>query len=262
MSYSVLFRQFPLDHLDALAPVVAQTYGVTDYDARMKIRRGWGFLERDVTGEDAHRIVAAIADCAGGCFAVDNAQLRQLSDSKVMTGIAMTPLGFTPRLQSPQDEVRLVEWSEVAVLAAGGFSEEFIRREARGDEKRAGKMMMGLGVFMVTGIPLGMFGGKKKEEKKPVTSNRLVTFGRVIASEGEQFAFSVDHFDFSGLGERKLMNTAANYRVFFEELSQRTSAKLNFGARFVLHKRSLTLANYTCLNDFETELLWMHNVTG
>ena len=40
MSYSVLFRQFPLDHLDALAPIVRQVYGITDFDARAKIRRG------------------------------------------------------------------------------------------------------------------------------------------------------------------------------------------------------------------------------
>ena len=49
VSQSVLFRQFPLDHLDALAPVVAQAYGLNDYDARSKIRKGWGFLERDAT---------------------------------------------------------------------------------------------------------------------------------------------------------------------------------------------------------------------
>ena len=53
MSYSVLFRQPPVDQFDALAPAVRQAYGITDFDARAKIRRGWGFLERNATAEDA-----------------------------------------------------------------------------------------------------------------------------------------------------------------------------------------------------------------
>lgn len=260
VSHSVLFRQFPLDELDALAPVVAHAYGVTDYDARMKIRRGWGFLERDVTEEDAQRIVAAVGDCAGGCFTLHNARMQDLAEPKVMTGLAIAPNGFTPQLQSPQDKARLVEWSQVSIVAAGGFSEEFVRREAGGDEKKMGKMMAGLGVFMVTGIPMGLFGGGKKKDAQPVKSNRLLTFGRIVTTAGEQFAFSSDHFDFSGLGDKKQMNTAANFRTLFAELSQLTPAKLNFGARFVLNKQSLTLANYTGLHDCETELLWMHNV--
>ena len=43
------------------------------------------------------------------------------------------------------------------------------------------------------------------------------------------------------------------------ELAGLTSAKLNFGARLLLEKRSLTFANYA-LHDFETELLWLVNV--
>src|SRR5580693_9802426 len=76
VSQSVLFRQFPLDHLDALAPVVAQVYGLNDYDARTKIRKGWGFLERDASKEDALRIVEGVGDHAGGVVCIDNTVLR------------------------------------------------------------------------------------------------------------------------------------------------------------------------------------------
>src|SRR5579863_443788 len=60
VNYSVLFRQFPLDHLDALAPIVARTSGITDFDARTKIRKGWGFLDRNATEEQARRVVEAL----------------------------------------------------------------------------------------------------------------------------------------------------------------------------------------------------------
>ena len=49
-------------------------------------------------------------------------------------------------------------------------------------------MMMGLGVFLVTGIPTGIFGGKKKKDAKLVKSSRVITFGRIVTTVGEQFA--------------------------------------------------------------------------
>jgi len=256
-----LFREFPLDHLDALAPVVAQVYGVTDFDARTRIRKGWGFLEREATEDEARRIVGAIGDLAGGTVGIDNAALLTPAEPKVMTGAEPAENGVTLHLQSLQDPTRVIEWSEVGVVAAGGFTEEVIVREAGGNEQKMGKMMIGLGVFLVTGMPVGMFGGRrKKKEITPVKSNQMITFGRVVVRSGEQFAFSPDHFDFSGLGEKKQMNAAGNFRTFFGEWARRTPARLNFGARLLLENRSLTFANYTCLHDFETELLWLLNV--
>ncbi len=261
VSYSVLFRRFPLEQLDALAPVVAQTFGVTDFDARTKIRKGWGFLEREATEEDARQIVEVIGEWAGGAVAIDNAQLQAPAEPKVMTGFEPAEEDVTLRLQSPQDPARRVDWSDVGVVAAGGFSEEVIHRESGGDEKKMGKMMLGLGVFLVTGVPVGIFGGgKKKKDAQPVKSSRTITFGRIVTRSGEQFAFSPDHFDFSGLGEKKQMNAGANFRVLLGEFARLTPAQLNFGARLLLDNRSLTFANYTSLHDFETELLWLMNV--
>ena len=261
VSYSILFRQFPLDQLDALVPVVRQVYGINDFDARMKVRRGWGFLERNVTEEEAQRIVAAMGDCAGGVIAIDNAQLRAPTEPKVMTALEIAPNGFTPQWQSPQEPTRLIAWSEVGIVAAGGFSVETLRHESGGDEKKIGKMLMGLGVFAVTGVPIGIFGGrKKKKETKPVQSSHLITFGRIVTIAGEQFVFNLDHFDFSGLGAKRQLNTAANFRVLLGELARLTTARLNRGARLLLQNQSISFANYSNLHDFETELLWMVNV--
>ncbi|HUJ11497.1 MAG TPA: hypothetical protein VL171_15900 [Verrucomicrobiae bacterium] len=262
VSYSILFRQNPLDQLDALAPVVTQVFGGTDYDARSRLRRGWGFLERNATEEDARTASEAIGDLAGGVTVIDNAQLRTPADPQVMKAFEFAPTGISLQLQSPQKPECLVEWADVDIVAAGSFLEEVIRRESRGDEQTTGKLMMGLGIFMVTGIPMGIFGGgkKKKKETKPVKSSRVITFGRIVSKSGAQFAFSPDHFDFSGLGDQKQMNAAANLRLFLAELAQRTSAKLNVGTRLLLGNRSLTFANYTGLQDFETELLWLMNV--
>ena len=262
VSQAILFRQFPLDQLDALAPVVAQVYGLNDYDARSKIRKGWGFLEREAREEDAQRIVEGMGDCAGGVLAIDGAALRAPAAPQVTTGVEFAPNGFTLRLQSPKDPTRFLEWTQVEVVSAGQFSEEIIKRASGGDEQKMGTMMLGMGVVLVTGIPPGLLGGggkKKKKDAKPEKTTRTITFGRIVTTGGEQFAFSPEHFDFSCLGAKKQLNTAANFRVLLGELASLTSAKVNLGARLLLDNRSLTYANYTGPHDFETELLWLLN---
>lgn len=265
VNYSVLFRQFPLDHLEALAPVVAQAYGVPDYDARTKIRKGWGFLDRDATEEQARQLVAAIGDLAGGVVIINNEQLRSLSNPKVITGCEFGETDVTLRLQSTREPPRVIAWSDIGIVAAGRFSEEIIQHEAGGDKEKMAGMMIGLGVFMVTGIPPGMFGGgkkKKKKEEKPVKSVRVITFARIVTTGGEQFAFTPDHFDFAGLAEKKQINATGNYRVLLGELAGHSTAQVNLGARLLLGNKSLTFANYTGLHDFETELLWLHNTAA
>src|ERR1039458_7447805 len=235
VSQAILFRQFPLDQLDALAPVVAQVYGLNDYDARSKIRKGWGFLEREVREEDAQRIVEGMGDCAGGVLAIDGTALRAPAPPQVTTGVEFAPNGFTLRLQSPKDPTRFLEWTQVEVVSAGQFSEEIIKRASGGDEKKIGTMMLGMGVFLVTGIPPGLLGGgkKKKKDAKPEKTTRTITFGRIVTTGGEQFAFSPEHFDYSGLADKKQLNTAANFRVLLAELASLTSAKVNLGARLL-----------------------------
>ncbi|MEI6083946.1 MAG: hypothetical protein WCS70_06555 [Verrucomicrobiota bacterium] len=247
MSYSVLFCESPVARLDTLAPIVRQVCGIPDYDARAKIRRGWGFLERDVTREEAERLAGAIA----GCVAVEN--LRQPPDPRVMKGMEFTDTGIVP------DGAKLIDWADLRIVAACAISEEIVRREAGGKETSTGEMLIGLGVFMATGIPPGLFGGKKVE-KQAVKAKRWLTFGRLVTRQGEQFAFSLDHFNFAGLGDKKQLQAIANFRVFIAELQQRSPARLNYGAQLMLANQAVSLANYTSLMDFETELLWLFNV--
>jgi hypothetical protein len=252
----VLFREFPMNRLDALAPIVRQAYDITDFDARSKIRKGWGFLERNVAEDEARDLSAALGDAVA---VIDNAGLKSLGEPITMTGFTAEPEGVVPLWQSLQEPRRLISWSDVAIIAAGGFAEEVIRRDTGGKERSTGKMLMGLGVLLVTGMPVGLFGGKDKKQVKPVRSTQFITFGCMVTMAGEHFAFNLDHFDFAGLGANKQLNTAANFRTLLAEWKRLSPARLNMGAQFVLANKSLTLSNYQGLHDFETELFWMLN---
>jgi hypothetical protein len=119
--------------------------------------------------------------------------------------------------------------------------------------------MIGLGIFLVTGIPVGIFGGGRKAEAKPAKSIKLISFGQMITSQNESFFFNPEHFDFSGLDAAKEVNATRNYRTFVALLAARSRARLNLGGRCILARQSLSAANYQSLHDFETELLWMLN---
>jgi hypothetical protein len=259
MSVAVLFQQFPLDDLERVTAAVSAARQIPVFDAATKIHRGWGFLERQISEEDAHEHVRSLAGQGVPTVAIAETDLRTVPDSQVMVGFDADDRGFSPRLQTPGQPTNLVPWTEIAIVAAGGFSEEIIQRDAgaRTEKSGAGRMLK-LGVFLATGIPVGLF-GNKKQAVAPKRTTHLVTFGQIITTAGDSFFFDPDRFDFSGLGPLTQLNRSANFHALIAELARRTSARLNLGARFVLERKSLTLANYQSVHDFETELTWMLN---
>jgi hypothetical protein len=261
MSVAVLFQQFPMDDLERVTAAVSEARQIPSFDAASSIHRGWGFLDRQVSEEDAHELVRALAEQGVAATAIADADLRAVPDSQVMVGFDMNDHGMSPRLQTPGQPTILIPWTEIAIVAAGGFSEEVIQRDAGASAKTSGAgQMLKLGVFLATGIPVGLFGGKEKAAA-PKKTTHLVTFGQIITTAGDSFFFDANRFDFSGLGPLKQLNWSANFHTLITELARRTSARLNLGARFVLERKSLMLANYHSVHDFETELTWMLNTS-
>jgi hypothetical protein len=259
VNYSVLLKDSVADHLDKVGPAVAAVYQMAPIDANTRLRKGWGFLERDVPQEEARQIVESLASHGVQAVAIPNAELREATEPKVILGFQADADGFTPLFQSPQETAQLINWHDVAIVAAGGFAEEVIRRDVAPKSSGTAKMI-GIGVLLVTGIPTrGMFGGKKRKQGKPTKTSHFINFGEVITTDGQALFFNPDHFDFSGLGEKKQLNASLNYRTLIAEFARLTSARINLGARYLLEHKSLTLANYHGLKDFETELLWMIN---
>jgi hypothetical protein len=259
MNAAVLFQQFPLDDLEKVTTAVSAARQIPAFDAAARIHRGWGFLERQVSEEEARDIVRSLAEQGVAAVALAETDLRAVPDSQVMIGFDMDDRGLSPRLQTPGQPTNLVPWTEIAIVAAGGFSEEVIQRDAGASAKTSGAaQMLKLGVFLATGIPVGLF-GNKKQSAAPKKTTHVVIFGQIITTAGDSFFFDPDRFDFSGLGALKQLSRAANFHTLIAELARRTPAQLNLGARFVLDHRSLTLANYHSLHDFETELTWMLN---
>jgi hypothetical protein len=261
VSHSILFREFPLDKLDAISDAVAGLYKIPAYDARTKVRHGWGFLERDLPGEEAQRISNALTGLGIAAVTVPTAALIHPPRPEVMVGFQPEPEGFIPQLQSPKARPHPIAWSDVSILAAGGFTEEIVRRDTANAGKSGKEQLIGLGKFLVTGIPSGLFGSKKKEPTS-VKTNRLITFAQILTVQGESFHMDPEHFDFTGLGKRKQVNASLNFRTLIAEFARLTTARLNLGARHVLGNQSMTLANYHSLRDFETELLWLVNTSA
>jgi hypothetical protein len=260
VNYSVLFQEFPVEHLEAVSAAVSRVYRIPPFDARAKVRRGWGFLERDVSAAEAQLVCNALAEQGVAAFVVANDALRKPSAPQAMTGFEPTAEGFVPQLPSPAAP-RSFAWSEIVLVAAGAFTEEVVRRDTAGHEPGGGAQLIGIGLFLMTGmVTRGLFGGSKpsKEEKKAKT-NRTISFGQLVTAGGDFLCFDPEHFDFSGLGGRKQVNASLNFRLLVSDFARLSAARTNLGARCVLGNQSLSLAGYQGVKDFETEMLWLLN---
>ena len=139
VGYSILFRQFPLDQLDALAPVVAEIYGINDYDARTKIRKGWGFLERDASKEEALRIVEGVGDYAGGVVCIDEHRAPHVwAGTPRDHGCRVRANGLTLRLQSPKNPPVSLNGQRWHGLRGPVFGGDHHTRIGRGRTENAG----------------------------------------------------------------------------------------------------------------------------
>lgn len=261
MSCSVLFQEFPVDHLEVVSAAVSRVYRIPPFDARSKVRRGWGFLERDVSAAEAQHVCNALAEEGVVAAVVPNDSLRKPSAPQAMAGFEPTDAGFVPQLPSLTAPPRSLAWNEIAIVAAGAFTEEVVRRDTAGREPGAGAQLVGVGLFLMTGMATrGLFGGSKpSKEEKQVKTNRTITFGQLVTAGGEFLCFDPEHFDFSGLGAQKLVNASLNFRLLVSEFARLSSARTNLGARCVLGNQSLSLAGYQSLKDFEAEMLWLLN---
>lgn len=258
MNCAVLLPDFDVANLDRLAQPVAVGCGWLPMDAAARLRRGWGFLGRDLTEDAARTLVDGLTAHGVRAVAMAETDLRQPQKPLVIVGFAAEPAVFVPRLQAPDAAPAAVRWEDLVVVAVAGFPEEVIRG-ATGAGGQTGPSMLGLGVFLATGIPVGIFHGRKPKETKPVKTTRLAQVGQIITRTGQSFLFSPDRFDFAGLGAQKQLNAGLNLRALISALAARSGARLNLGARYLRENKSLTLAGYHGVQDFETELLWMLN---
>jgi len=259
VTWSVLFQQFPLANLERVTAAVSAVCGIPAFDAATKVRRGWGFLEWGIPETEARQAAERLDARGVATVVIDDDALRPVPDSQVMIGFEASEDGLLPRVSNPRVTGQRIPWAAVSIVAAGGFTEEVLQRESTGKTGRSGAARLaGLGVFLVTGIPVGLF-GRRQEAPQPRKKTQLVTFAQIVTSGGESFFLNPEHFDFSGLGPLKQVNASLNFRVLLAELVRRSGAAINHGARFLLERKSLTLANYQSVGDFETELAWMLN---
>lgn len=257
MNYSILFKEFPLDDLETIAGIISQIYQITLFDARTKIRKGWGFLEHNATEERAQRMTHLFAEHNIAVLAIPTRSLHSLRSPKMMVGFKPDAGGFVPHLQQKEGPSLYIAWQDVLILAAGGFNEEVIRLEMD-PRKSCMSSILEVGVFMVVGLPLRF--SDKRKTTKAIKTNRFISFGEIVTRQGDALYFNPDRFDFSGLGDQKQFNVALNYRMIFSEFSRLCPVSFNWGARFLLNDMPLSMASYLRTKDFETELRWLFNV--
>jgi hypothetical protein len=122
--------------------------------------------------------------------------------------------------------------------------------------------MIGLGVMMVTGIPMGM--GKGKDVKKITQETELYLHLDVFIEEAgvlRRLHVNANQFNFSSLGNVQLTGGLVNFRLLLQTLDRHAGSVVrNRGFWGFLSNRPLSGLGYETRADYEKELRWLLSI--
>jgi hypothetical protein len=256
--FSVLLAKPELPPADKVAQVLASFKGETAFDARQRAKHTWGFLWEYLDQAEAERL-AGLSTAAGlEARAVPMDRVARLPPGPPVHWLRAAPEGIFYTTGSDTAE-KACPWDQVRLVAAAGLKEQisFTKtvKEGPSDKER----MIGLGITMITGIPVGM--GKSKEVKKTVQTTELFLHMDVFI-QGPQgpvrLPVNAEQFNYSALGEARANNVFGNFRLLLQHVDSHAGSVLrNKGARTLMAGQPVTAAGYEGRADYEKEARWL-----
>jgi hypothetical protein len=254
----VLLATPEMPAMDIVAGVIAKFTGGVLFDARQKARRMWGFLGENLSPEEAQRLVGLAAEAGLAARAVPADAVPPLPEGVPVHGICPFPEGMEVAI-GPTKVRRLIPWEPVRLVAAAPLKETTTTVRTVKEGPTPQQRAVGIGIMMVTGLPVGM--GKSKEVKKTVHETELrLNMDIFVGGEAKVFRLSVDadKFDYASLGSPPEPGVAANFRRLLTAVAKgATMAVVNLGARSIVEGRSLAGLGYESAGDYEKEIRWL-----
>jgi hypothetical protein len=131
-------------------------------------------------------------------------------------------------------------------------------KEGPSDTERA----VGMGIMMVTGLPVGM--GKAKEVKKTVHETELFVYMDLLVEDSaglRRLHVDGQKFNYGALGDARRPDVLGNFRLLLQGLDRFAGAALrNAGARGLLAGRPVASLGYDSSADYEKEIRWLLSI--
>jgi hypothetical protein len=235
-----------------LARFFSTEKGIPLIDAQRLARRAWGFLGENLDETSAR----ALADKAAGAgiksMVVAATEVSPRIDPAFVHGAFFSEGQVELRVGIPSVPCP-VALSQIQLLSVGNLRRDSLVTKTTKVESSAGRKILGLGVMLTTGIPIGM--GGSKESKKTVTETEWLLFLDLFA-EGKRWRLVSAGFDFSGLGADKGAAGPDNLRRLLSMFQRHApQALLGRGAREWVAGRPFSV--YDEEADLDRESRWL-----
>lgn len=168
-------------------------------------------------------------------------------------------LFYTVGTSDPSE--KRIPWEAVRLVAAVPLKETTTSTKIVKEGPTASQKAVGMGIMMVTGLPLGM--GKTKEVKKTVQETELFLYMDIFAEEsGGLTRLQVDgqKFNYAAL-EVHGPDVMGNFRLLLQAVDRFAgTAFRNGGARGLLAGRPVAGLGYDSPDDYEKEVRWLLSI--
>src|SRR5688572_19757340 len=218
MRYAVLQTDLNPPAIQQLQRAFKSVPGLTAADAAILGKDAFGILVKNLSEPQAGTLQGALRVEGIETEIVDQTFLPELPRTHFVRRMDCSPERLV--IYDPLGRAFALEWSHVLILAAGAVNlTDFVRQQ----KARPVTRYHGDGASSI------------EMEYDTVTreERNVHLLGEVVIAGGAlRYSFTADKFDFTGLGERNMGNTTANFSLFVRDLIQFSpNAMLNRGAQ-------------------------------
>jgi hypothetical protein len=258
--FFVILSRPEIPPIDTVSGVLSAAFGISRMDAVLLAKKSWGFLGERLS-EGAARSLASAAERAG-------VAVRTLSESDLTSPSTIEPIhqagcsaeGFRFLHRGAEHGL---SWDRLRLIGAANLREEARVMKNVKQGPTGAQRVMGMGLTMMTGIPIRL-GGKSKEVQKAVRQADYFYYMDLffLTDEGlTQFHIPAQGFNFAYLGNRREPSVMNNFRLFLEDLAAAAPhAVKNKGAEIILAGRPQASMGYDSPEDYEKECRWLLNL--
>jgi hypothetical protein len=250
--YTVLLADSAGADAGVLARFFSAEKGIPLIDAQRLARRAWGFLGENLDETSARALAEKAVGAGIKSTVVAVTEVPARIDPVSVHGAFFSEGQVDLRVGIPSVSCP-IELSRIRLLSVANLRRDSLVTKTTKEESSTGRKILGLGVMLTTGIPIGL--GGSKESKKTVTETEWFLFLDLFA-EGKRWRLAPAGFDFSGLGADKGAAGPDNLRRLLIQFQRNApQALLGRGAREWMAGRPFSV--YDDESDLDRESRWL-----
>jgi hypothetical protein len=254
--YACLVTKVDKFEVPPVAEVLAREKKLLIADAALAARRCWGFAADNVEKSVSDRLAMALNSAGIGGVSIPVSLVEPLSPVTPVNKIEFLE-GALNLWAKTGESLRVT--SQALTLVAAVCYRQTTKKEVKVQEGPDLKQQaVRMGIFMTTGIPLGL-GRKPKEVVKVTESSDLVYGLDLCQKEGAmRLRILAEDFDYSCLKGKMTYNTIENFRSLIEAITHSSPLALrNRGTRVLIERRPINNMGYDTIEDMERESRWL-----